>query len=203
MDWGLGIGSALQGIAGIGQIIQGGIWNKQAKREINQLRAAAPSLSTPSEYYEMAKLALDDRLMQRGFDEINRSLATQTQSLQNLGGRAAILGANRLVEGANIAKERFNLAENEQRIAATQQLAGARERETDRRNNRWMFEMDAAQRARNAAVQQLQSGFSTLGKAGTGAAMAAGDEFWGSALGAKRDYETQVNLASKPLPRLF
>lgn len=176
MDWGLGIGSALQGIAGIGQLIQGGIWNKRARKDIERLRASAPSLSTPAEYYEAASLALDDRIMQRGFDEVNRSLATQTQAMQNLGGRAAILGANRLIEGANLAKERYALAEANERLNATNVLAGAKEREIGRRQDRWNMEMSFANQARNAAIQQMQSGLSSLGKAGTAAGAAFGDE---------------------------
>ena len=124
-------------------------------------------------------MALDDRIMQRGFDEVNRSLATQTQAMQNLGGRAAILGANRLMEGANLAKERYAINEAQERMNATNVLAGAKDREIGRRQDRWNMEMSFANQARNAAVQQMQSGLSSLGKAGTAAGMAFEDEITG------------------------
>lgn len=202
MDVRLGIGAGLQGLAGIGQLIQGGIWNKRARKDIERLRASAPSLTTPSEYFEAARMALDDRIMQRGFDEVNRSLATQTQAMQNLGGRAAILGANRLMEGANLAKEKYAINEAQERMGATTMLAGAKEREIGRRQDRWNMEMNFANQARNAAVQQMQSGLSTLGKAGTAAGMAFEDEITGW-LNRPRPVkqETMINLPSKPLPR--
>ena len=90
-----GMGSLAGGIAGMigqkGRADAAADELKAAKSDLANLKASQPSLSTPSEYYQMVSQAYDQRLMQQRLEDINRSLATTTQAASQFGARG--LGA--------------------------------------------------------------------------------------------------------------
>ena len=88
------IGGVAQAALGGAQMVYGMVENAKARKEINGIKAAAPSLSTPAEYYNFYKNAYDQSLMEVQMNEINRQLATTVGALGAAGGRALVGGIN-------------------------------------------------------------------------------------------------------------
>ncbi len=68
----------LQAVYGLSQL-------PKAKAEFERARAAAPSLETPSQFYENYKNAYDGELARMQSDAIQANLATSVQALQRSG----------------------------------------------------------------------------------------------------------------------
>ena len=146
-----------------GQAIYGGIQAEKAKQAANKLKM--PSTSTPDEYAQMMKAAYDSQLMERQLDEINRSMATSVNALQQGGGRALIGGLPAVTRAANQATFEAGQFENQQRLAALGQMAGAKEGQIAREMDVYNQQLGMAQGALNAGVQTAAQGISGVGSA--------------------------------------
>ena len=178
------IGSgAATALGGIVDIFAGGAGIKRgekalgvAEAELKKLKASQPSLSTPSEYYEAAKNAYDQRLVQMRTEDINRSLATTTQAAGQFGARGlgAVMQAQR---DAQSQMRTEALTQQQMQTQALTNLADARQQEVGRREARstrdleYGYDAQALAQAQVAqARQQRAAGFAgALG----GAAQAA------------------------------
>lgn len=145
---------------GAAQSIYGMTQAREAKRNINAIKAAAPSLSTPAEYYDALKKAYDDRLLQMQYEDINRTLATSTEALKGAGGAALVGGLNEQVRGAARQRDYLTEQQNLRQNQALQALAGAREREIGRREQRSQTDLAFANQQLQAANQQIAGGAS-------------------------------------------
>jgi hypothetical protein len=148
---------------GAAQAIYGGVQANKAMKEARQLKT--PSTSSPAEYAQMMKAAYDAELMNRQLDEINRSMATSVNALQQGGGRALIGGLPSVVRGGNQAAFDVSQFENQQRLAALGDVASAKEREMGREMDVYNQKLGMAQAALNAGVQTAASGIGQLGSA--------------------------------------
>ena len=155
-----------QGVGGIGDsgvgvynIVEGSRQAKQATAEIERLKAAAPVLTTPSQFYEAQKMAYDQRLVDLQKEAVARNVSQSLQSLGQLGGRAALGGVSALQTGANRAMQEIAMDAARQRMAATSQLGAARERELGRVEGRYQqdlgFERDRYAAGRAAIGQGI------------------------------------------------
>ena len=75
------VGGVVKGIYGVKQL-------RDANREYDRAKAAAPSLDTPAQFYENYKNAYDSELARIEMDAIQGNVATSVQALQGAGGRA-------------------------------------------------------------------------------------------------------------------
>jgi hypothetical protein len=146
-----------------GQAIYGGIQAEKAKDAANKLKM--PSTATPDEYAQMMKAAYDSQLMERQLDEINRSMATSVNALQQGGGRALIGGLPAVTRAANQATFEAGQFENQQRLAALGQMAGAKENQIGRDMDVYNQQLGMAQAALNAGVQTAAQGIGGVGSA--------------------------------------
>ena len=184
-----GIGAIAGGIADVraGKQLRdrGAAEAAAATQELAELRAAQPSLDTPSEYYELVKGAYDQRLMQQRVEDINRSFATTAAAAGQFGARGlgAVLQASAQAEAA---KRQEVLTQQKLQTQALGQLAQARERETRLRELRSTREINLAFDAKRAGEarefygqqQRAQGVVSAIGGvaqvAGGAATLAAG-----------------------------
>lgn len=146
-----------------GQAIYGGIQAEKAKQAANKLKM--PSTATPDEYAQMMKAAYDSQLMERQLDEINRSMATSVNALQQGGGRALIGGLPAVTRAANQATFEAGQFENQQRLAALGAMAGAKENQQAREMDVYNQQLGMAQAALNAGVQTAAQGIGGVGSA--------------------------------------
>ena len=148
-----GIGAIAGGIADVraGRQLRdrGAAEAAAATQELAELRAAQPSLDTPSEYYELVKGAYDQRLMQQRVEDINRSFATTAAAAGQFGARGlgAVLQASAQAEAA---KRQEVLTQQKLQTQALGQLAQARERETRLRELRSTRDINLAFDAKRA-----------------------------------------------------
>lgn len=147
---------------GAGQMIYGMVENAKARKEINKIRAAAPSLATPAEYYNFVKESYDQSLMNRQLEELNRSLATTVDALGSAGGRALVGGINEATRGTSVQQNILAERQNQLQGQALQTLAGAREREVGRREQRFQTDLNYAWQNKQAAMNQIASGASSV-----------------------------------------
>jgi hypothetical protein len=165
-------GAILQGAAGIGQTIYGIAANKKANKELERVRASAPSLDTPSEYFKAYKESYDQNIMERQMENVNRALSGGTQALGAAGGRALLGGIGALTEGAAQQQQSMADMQQQRQTAALSQLAGAQEATMGRKEGRYQQELGFAQAAKEAAVQNIAGGISAIGGAGLSLATA-------------------------------
>lgn len=166
-----GIGAIAGGIAdrkrAKGMAQDAANYQKEAEDEMARLRESAPSLSTPAEYFQMAKQAYDTRLMQSRMDDINRSFATTTAAATSAGSRGlgAVLAAN---EQAQQAAQREVLTQQRLQTDALRTLGRAQESSIQRRENRFNRELTMQNQERLRAIQMGQDA-EALKAAGTAA----------------------------------
>jgi hypothetical protein len=170
------IGGAAQAAIGIGQSIYGMQQAKRSRAEIDKLQASAPSLSTPSEYYNALKQAYDQSLVEMQYNEMNRQLATTAGALQQAGGRALVGGLNQASRQTQYGMAQLAEQQNQRQVGALSELAGAREREVGRKEdrNRWMQSLE--QQNLMAANEQIGGGLASTAEGLFYGGMGAADE---------------------------
>jgi hypothetical protein len=147
----------LQAIYGLAQL-------PKARAEFERARAAAPSLETPSQFYENYKNAYDSSLAAMQNDAIQANLATSVQALQGAGGRALVGGLTQATAQAQAAQNQMLAQERQMRLAAGQQLAAAQERTIGRKETRSQQEMAYANQAYQAALGNIGGGLGAVGE---------------------------------------
>lgn len=135
---------------------------------LDELYENQPSISTPSEYYMMAKNAYDARLMQMRVDDINRGLASTTAAATQFGSRGlgAIPGAT---EAANRAQQEEVLRQQQLQTSAMGELAGAQQQtqqmqlQQNQFNQSMSFEqLQLANQAVAGAQEQIGAGVGAI-----------------------------------------
>lgn len=169
------LGGAVKSIYGVKQL-------REANREYDRAKAAAPSLETPAQFYENYKNAYDSELARIETDAIQGNIATSIQALQGAGGRALVGGLGAATAQAQNAQNRMLAQERQMRMAAGQQLAKAEESTIKRKETRSQTELLQAQQSAAAARQNIvggitdiatgamAGGFTPIGKAAKGVA---------------------------------
>ena len=170
------IGSIIGTLAGAGQAIYGGVQARKTKKEIERLQKEAPDLnatiSTPSEYFKAYKEAYDQDIMNRQMESIKSGLAGTTEALAGAGGRALLGGIGAATQQAQRQTQGIADIQQQRQTEALQGLAAAQERtrglQEDRlgmRERRFQGQMEAAQAARDAAIQNIAGGLSNIASA--------------------------------------
>ena len=164
-------GGQAQAVLGGAQAVYGLTQLPRARREFERAKASAPSLDTPSQFYENYKNAYDAQLARMQTDAIQANLATSVQALQGAGGRA-LVGGLPAVTGSSIAAQTQMLNQERQaRLAAGAQLAAAEQSTIQRKEQRAQQQMAYANQAYQAALGNIGAG---LGSAGEGLMYAFG-----------------------------
>ena len=147
----------LQAVYGLSQM-------PRARAEYEAAKAAAPSLETPSQFYENYKNAYDSELARMETDAIQSNLATSVQALQGAGGRALVGGLSSATRTAQDSQNRMLAQERQMRMAAGQQLAAAQDRAIVRKEARSQQDIAYANQAYQAAVGNVAAGIGSLGE---------------------------------------
>lgn len=159
------VGGYLQaGLAGA-QTLYGLASLPSARAEFQRAQAAAPSLETPSQFYENYKNAYDAELANLENEAIQANLATSVQALQGAGGRALVGGLPAATAGAARQRQQMLQQERALRMRAGEQLARAEEATIGRKEARSQREIAMANQAYQAALSNIGAG---LGSMGTG-----------------------------------
>tara|TARA_B100001939_G_scaffold335294_1_gene337192 strand:+ start:16 stop:1137 length:1122 start_codon:yes stop_codon:yes gene_type:complete len=156
-------GGYAQAALGTAQTIYGLSQLPRARREFERARAAAPSLETPSQFYENYKNAYDATLAGMERDAIQANLATSVQALQGAGGRALVGGLSQATAQSQLAQNRMLAQERQMRFQAGQALAGAEERSIARKETRNQRDQAYANQAYQAALGNIGGGLSAVG----------------------------------------
>lgn len=150
-----------QGIAGLGKTGYGMYQQRAGKRALAGVQEA--SRMKPSEYAEMLREARQGQAVQNRIEEINRSLATSNEALQQSGARAVIGGIGKVTQAGASAKNQLLAQQQQDIMRALGASAMGSERQIMRDTQREMQETRLAQSAINAGVQNTVSGLSDLG----------------------------------------
>jgi len=145
------LGGAVKSIYGFKQL-------KEANREYDRAKAAAPSLETASQFYENYKNAHDSELARIEMDAIQGNVATSIQALQGAGGRALVGGLGAAVANSQTAQNRMLSQERQQRTVAGARLAQAESQAIGRKEARSQNEIQQAQASAAAARQNIVNG---------------------------------------------
>lgn len=156
-------GYAQAALGGI-QALYGAYQAPKARAEFEAAKASAPSLETPSQFYENYRNAYDAELARMETDAIQSNLATSVQALQGAGGRALVGGLASASRSAQDAQNRMLAQERQARLAAGQQLAAAEERAIDRKEVRSQQDIEYANQAYQAAIGNVAGGLGSLGE---------------------------------------
>jgi len=156
-------GYAQAALGGI-QALYGAYQAPRARAEYEAARASAPSLETPSQFYENYRNAYDAELARMETDAIQSNLATSVQALQGAGGRSLVGGLNSATRSAQDAQNRMLAQERQARMVAGQQLAAAEERAIGRKEARSQQDIAYANQAYQAALGNVASGLGSLGE---------------------------------------
>lgn len=155
------IGGGVQAVAGIGQAIYGARQAKKAGKEMERLLAGAPELELPSAYQDYAKRAMDQGALRAQTEQINRRLATSTQALSQMGGRALLGGLQGATTAANQAQLDAQQAQMQREMQGMQVLGGAQQELARMREQRFGMQYEGASAAQQAGLANIGAGIGT------------------------------------------
>lgn len=161
------VGAIAQGVMGAGQAAYGIYQANKASKEMDRLRASAPSLQTPGEYFQAYKQAADQSIMERQMESVNKQLAGGAQALGAAGGRALLGGLGTMTQGAQETQMNIADMQSQRQQQALQALAGAQGQTMQMKEGRYQQEMGAAAAARDAGLQNVAGGLGAIGSAAT------------------------------------
>jgi hypothetical protein len=161
------VGAIAQGVMGAGQAAYGMYQANKASKEMDRLRASAPSLETPGEYFQAHKQAADQSIMERQMESVNKQVAGGAQALGAAGGRALLGGLGAMTQGAQEMQMNIADTQSQRQQQALQALAGAQQQTTQLREGRYQQEMGSAAAARDAGLQNVAGGLGAIGSAAT------------------------------------
>jgi hypothetical protein len=161
------VGAIAQGVMGAGQAAYGMYQANKASKEMDRLRASAPSLSTPGEYFQAYKQAADQSIMERQMESVNKQIAGGAQALGAAGGRALLGGLGAMTQGAQETQMNIADMQSQRQQQALQALAGAQGQTMQMKEGRYQQEMGAAAAARDAGLQNVAGGLGAIGSAAT------------------------------------
>ena len=150
-----------QGVAGLGKTGYGLYQQRAGKRALAGVQEA--SRMKPGEYAEMLREAKKGQAVQNRIEEINRSLATSNEALQQSGSRAVIGGIGKVTQAGASAKNQLLAQQQQDIMRALGASATGSERQILRDTQRELQQSRLAQAAINAGVQNTVSGLSDIG----------------------------------------
>jgi hypothetical protein len=158
------IGGAIQGGLGLAQTIYGGIQANKARKEMERVRATAPSLDTPSEYMKLYKESFNNDLLNRQMESLKSTTASSIGALGQAGGRALLGGIQGV--SANQAQQAQAATDVQQlrQLGALEKLAGANRDTQQMRENRYNQDLKMAQGFFDAGMQNVAGGIGAVGK---------------------------------------
>ena len=162
----VGGGALIQAGLGAAQTAYGMAQLPRARQEFERARAAAPSLETPSQYYENYKNAYDSELARMESEAVQGNLATSVKALQGAGGRALVGGLGAATAQSQAARNAMLQQERAARLQAGQDLARAQEAAIERKELRSQQDISYANQAYQAALGNIGSGIGAIGEAG-------------------------------------
>jgi len=147
LDIGMGLKMRKDGINALGT----------ANQNLDDLKAAQPSLETPGAYYEQMKQAYDQRLMGMQVDNINRGLASTIDAASQYGARGlgAIAGAS---QAALEAQRKEVLTQQQLQTQALGELGAAQERSIGLKEQRSTRDIEYGYDAKVAAEAMKAQG---------------------------------------------
>jgi hypothetical protein len=157
-------GGTAQAVMGGLQAVYGLTQLPKARAEFERAKAAAPSLETPSQFYENYKNAYDATLAGMQSDAIQANLATSVQALQGAGGRALVGGLSQATAQTQNAQNQMLNQERQMRLQAGSELARAEERSLARKEARNQQEQAYANQAYQAALGNIGGGLAAAGE---------------------------------------
>lgn len=157
-------GGTAQAVMGGLQAVYGLTQLPKARAEFERAKAAAPSLETPSQFYENYKNAYDATLAKMQSDAIQANLATSVQALQGAGGRALVGGLSQATAQTQNAQNQMLNQERQMRLQAGAELARAEERSLARQEARNQQEQAYANQAYQAALSNIGGGLAAAGE---------------------------------------
>lgn len=161
------IGAIAQGVMGAGQAAYGMYQVNKAGKEMDRLRASAPSLNTPGEYFQAYKQAADQSITERQMESINKQLAGGAQALGAAGGRVLLGGLGAMTQGAQETQMNIADMQSQRQQQALQALAGAQGQTMQMKEGRYQQEIGLAGAARDAGLQNVAGGVGAIGSAAT------------------------------------
>lgn len=166
------IASGAQAVAGLGKTAFGASQQARGRKALDA--AFEAPTGKPSEYADMLRQARASEVAQRRIDEINRSMATSTDALQQAGARGVIGGIGAVTQaGARAKTDALSRQQAEIMRALERSTIGA-ERQRSRDINRQIREENLAQQAIEAGIQNVAGGLGDIGQAGMTAVGALG-----------------------------
>jgi len=163
-------GGAVQAGLGIYQMYQGRKDLKEAKAEIADLRANAPSLAVPSAYQDFYKSAMDRSNLNFQTSQIAQRQSTNVAALSRAGGRALVGGLGSVTEQSKVASFEAQQAQMQREMQGSQIYGAAQQQSQKMMESRYMVDLGMADQQRQSAQANIASG---LGAA-AGGAMQAG-----------------------------
>ena len=155
-------GGYVQAGMGLAQMGAGWYQAQRANAAIKRILADAPKIETPAAYYELAKEAYNQELLQQQLADINRDLGTTTSSLSQAGGRALVGGLSKAVDYGQQQKAAVYGQESQQRLAAQQMLAQREDITQQQREARLQQQLAAGRAAKQAAQQNIMGGLGAI-----------------------------------------
>jgi hypothetical protein len=157
------VGGYIQAGFGGAQTLYGIASLPAARTQFERIQAAAPSLETPSQFYENYKNAYDAELANLEDEAIKANLSTSIQALQGAGGRALVGGLPTAVGASNAQRQDMLRRERALRLRAGEQLARAQETSVARKERRYQNELSMANKSVQAAIGNIGAGISSIG----------------------------------------
>lgn len=157
------VGGYIQAGLGVAQTAYGLSQAPKARRDFERAMATAPSLDTPSQYYENYRNAYDSELARMQDDMIQSNISGSVQALQSAGGRALVGGLAGVNAQAQNTQMQMLKEERGMRMQAGQQLARAEEGAIGRKESRNRLELDMANKSYQAALGNVASGLGSIG----------------------------------------
>ena len=135
---------------------------RKANQAFDKAVASAPSLETPSQYYENYKNAYDSELARIESEAMQSNLATSVQALQGAGGRALVGGLSASVSANQAARNKMLADERKLRLTAGASLASAEEKTRTLKYEENIRQQNQAQAAATAARQNIAGGLTNI-----------------------------------------
>lgn len=155
-----------QGVAGLGKAGYGA-WQKSQGKKALASAYEAPT-GTPSEYADLIRQARASELSQRRLDEINRTMATSTEALQQSGSRGVIGGIGAVTAAGAGAKTQALSQQQQEILQALGRATIGAERQRSRDVARQTREENLAMAAIQAGQENIIGGVGDVMQAGLG-----------------------------------
>ena len=166
------IGGVAQAGLGVYQVVQGRKDLAAANAEIQELRANAPSLATPSAFSDYYAKAMDRSNLEFQNTQIARRQASNVQALSRAGGRALLGGLGAVEQQSQEAQFGAAQQQMQREMQAAQVFGGAQQQTQQLKENRFRMDLQMSDNSRQSAQATMAAGLGAAigGLAGAGAA---------------------------------